>query len=65
MREVCGVVVWFASLSVTTIAAHSLFVGLVLSAADPAWIDWGNDASIVMVVPILAWVVAHWWIVRR
>jgi hypothetical protein len=48
---------WFASQPVSFVAAHSIMLGIVLSAAEwEGWITWGYEASIVMVVPIIAWV---------
>ena len=54
---------WFSGLPITIVAAHSIFAGLVASACESAgWIDWGNEASILMVVPILGWAAIRWWI---
>ena len=48
---------WFASLPITLVAAHSIMLGIVLSAAEwDGWISWGHEASIVMIAPIIAWV---------
>lgn len=47
---------WFANLPITLVAAHSIMLGIVLSAAEwDGWISWGHEASIVMLVPIVAW----------
>jgi hypothetical protein len=56
---------WFARLPITIVSANSLFAGLILSATEDAgWNDWGHEASIVMVVPIVTWAVASWWLGR-
>ena len=53
---------WFADLPVAIVAAHSLFAGTVLSSTEAAgWNGWGHEASIVMVLPIVAWAVARRW----
>ncbi|OQZ07361.1 MAG: hypothetical protein B6D36_00290 [Planctomycetes bacterium UTPLA1] len=47
---------WFAKLPIGLVAAHSIMLGVVLSAAEwDGWITWGHEASIVMVVPIIVW----------
>lgn len=51
-----NLILWFAKLPTGLIAAHSIMLGVVLSAAErEGWITWGHEASIVMVVPIVAW----------
>lgn len=54
-------VAWFARLPIGVVGAHSVMLGVLLSAAEwDGWIDWGHEASIMMVVPIVGWVVLKW-----
>jgi len=47
----------FASLPVSIVALHSIMVGTITSAAEyDGWITWGHEASVLMVVPIVLWV---------
>ena len=57
---------WFAGVSLTEVAAHSLLTGLVLSALETAGrIGWGHEALLVANVPIVAWAAARWWTDRK
>lgn len=49
---------WFASLPISIVALHSIMLGTITSAAEfDGWINWGHEASVLMVVPIVAWAV--------
>jgi hypothetical protein len=51
-----GLIRWFANLPLTLVAAHSLMAGLVLSSTEAAgWNDWGHEALLLVIVPVLAW----------
>lgn len=51
---------WFAELPIGQVGTHSVMLGVLLSAAEwDGWIDWGHEASIVMVGPIAVWAVAR------
>lgn len=59
-RDKRGVVAHFSALPITLVGAHSIMLGTLLSAAElDGWIDWGHEASIAMVVPILLRIVAN------
>ena len=47
---------WLARQPVSLVAAHSIMLGILFSAAEwDGWIGWGHEASIVMIVPIIVW----------
>jgi hypothetical protein len=50
---------WYAGLPIGLVGAHSIFLGLLLSAAEwDGWVSWGHEASIIMVLPIALWIAA-------
>ncbi len=54
---------WFASLPLSMVATHPRLAGLVLSAAEAAgWNDWGHDALLLALFPIVAWLIARWFV---
>ena len=59
-RDKRGVVARFSALPIALVGAHAIMLGTLLSAAElDGWIDWGHEASIAMVVPILLRIVAN------
>lgn len=49
---------WFASLTISIVGANSIMLGTLLSATEyDGWITWGHEASGVMLLPIMLWVV--------
>jgi hypothetical protein len=59
------IVRWFASLPISIVALHSILLGTISSAAEyDGWISWGHEASVLMAVPILVWLVCV-YTVRR
>lgn len=47
---------WYAGLPIGLIGAHSAFLALLCVGAElDGWIDWGVDASLVMMVPVVLW----------
>lgn len=46
---------WFASIPISIVALHSIMLGTLTSAGEyDGWISWGHEASVLMVVPIVA-----------
>ena len=47
---------WYAGLPIGLVGAHSAFFGLFFIGAElDGWIDWGVDASLLMMAPIVLW----------
>ena len=56
---------WFAALPISIVALHSIILGTIASAAEyDGWIGWGHEASALMVVPIVLWLVCV-YVTRR
>lgn len=49
---------WLARLPISIVGANSIMLGTLLNAAEyDDWITWGHEASVVMLIPILLWVI--------